>query len=429
MARRITMTRRRFLAASAGAFSILGVAARSYGRIRGACSRLDLGIIGVANRGKANLDAVEGENIVALCDVDETCLAAALKAHPGAATFFDFRRMLESAKLDAVVVSTPDHVHAPAAAMALRTGRHVYCEKPLAHTVAEARALANLARETGRITQMGTQIHAGENYRRVVEIIRSGAIGAVEEVHVWVDRVWSGKGRPKEVAPPPKTLHWDLWLGPAPKRAWSTAYAPGGWRGFWDFGNGTLGDMACHHMDLPVWALDLGAPESVEAEGPPPDTETAPPTLAVRYRFPASGKRSAVTLTWRHGGARPPHFDAAALPKWGDGTLFVGKSGLLLADYNRFRLFPEEKFEGYGPPEPSIPRSIGHHAEWLAACRGEGTTTCPFERSGPLTETVLLGAVAFRSRSRLSWKAASLDPGSRAAERFLRREYRDGWTL
>jgi predicted dehydrogenase len=423
-------TRRGFLASSAafgvGLIGIRPAMAKTYQ----ANSRLRIGVIGVANRGRANLDGVTSEEITALCDVDTKYLDAAGSAHPQAQRFRDFRRMLDKVKLDAVVISTPDHTHAPATAMALRRGLDVYCEKPLTHTVFEARAIADLANRHERVTQMGTQIHAGSNYRRVVEAIRAGVIGEVSEVHVWCAGGYSGGDRPTDRPPVPANLDWDLWLGPAPERPYHPAYVPHQWRGWWDFGNGTLGDMACHHMDLPFWALDLQHPLTVEAEGPPVHSESTPTWLIVRYTFPERLARPAVTLTWYNGDRRPPQFAQGLLPDWGNGTLFVGNRGMLLADYGKHVLLPAKDFAGYVPPTPSIPESLGHYEEWIAACKSRGPTTCNFDYAGRLTEAVLLGNVAYRSGARFEWDHEALHTrGAPEAEKWLRRAYRRGWSL
>src|SRR6266850_496037 len=287
--------------------------------------KLNLGIVGVANRAAANLKGVSSQNIVALCDVDDNYLGAAAQKYSAAKTYSDFRKLLDRNDLDAVVVSTPDHIHAVATVMALSRGLHVYCEKPLTHTVSEARIVAQTARKHKRVTQMGTQIHAEKNYRRVVELVQSGAIGPVREVHNWVGSVWAGRPLATEKLPTPAYLHWDLWLGPAPVRPYDPAYVPAHWRGWWDFGGGSMSDMGCHHIDLSYWALGLRHPVSVEAEGPPVNPQTAPDWLIVHYEFPARGALPAVKLTWYNGDKRPHYFAEGKLPKWRDGTLFVGE--------------------------------------------------------------------------------------------------------
>ena len=425
---RQAINRRDFLrgAAAIGLASSIGPLAKA-----GPNEKLNIGIIGTSGRALGNIEGVEGENIVGVCDIDDRLLETARSRFPRAQAFEDFRKLIEMGGLDAVVISTADHTHAPAAAMALRLGKHVYCEKPLAHSVHEARTLAGLAREAKVATQMGTQIHATDNYRRVVEAIRGGSIGKVGEVHVWcTGKSWSGGKRPTETPAVPSYLKWDLWLGPAPERPYHPTYLPANWRRWWDFGNGTLGDMACHVMDLPFWALGLRHPTTIEALGPPVDPETAPTGLEVKYRFPAVGDRPPVTLSWYDGDRKPAILAEHNLPKWGLGVLFVGDKGMLQADYGRLRLFPEADFKDYHAPEPTIPRSIGHHAEWIAACKDGRPTTCNFDDSGALTESVLLGNVAYRSGKAIEWDGPNLKATNcPEAEAFLRRDYRKGWTL
>lgn len=392
--------------------------------------KLDVACIGVSGRGGANVSGVATQNIVALCDVDENRLNGAAKRFPLAAKYNDFRKLLDKeAGIDAVTVSTPDHCHAPAGLWAMSLGKHCYCEKPLTHNVYEARKMAELAAKNKLVTQMGTQIHAGENYRRVVEIIQSGAIGKVREVHVWVGKDWGGGNRPKDSQPVPEYLHWDLWLGPAPKRPYhSGIYHPGQWRRFWDFGGGTLGDMACHYMDLPFWALELRHPTTIEAEGPEVHPETNPKGMIVRYEFPARGAQPPVKFTWYDGKRIPKTVAGHAVP--GSGVMFIGDAGQMFASYGSYKLYPESEFKDYTPPKPTIPRSIGHHAEWIKACKDGGATTCNFDYSGALTEAVLLGNVAFRTGQKLQWDAKSMKATNcPAADEFLQREYRPGWTV
>ena len=385
--------------------------------------KLDLGFIGVANRAASNLEGCAGENVVALCDVDEIYLGAASEAHPNARRYVDYRVMLDKERLDAVVVSTADHTHAPATLAALELGLDVYCEKPLTHTVREARAVAEAAKRYGAVTQMGTQIHAEANYRRVVELVQSGAIGSVHTCHAWVDKSWGGGERPKDTPAVPPTLHYDLWLGNAPYRPYHPDYLPAVWRRWWDFGGGTLGDMGCHLIDLAFWALDLEHPTRVSAAGPPVHPETAPLSLRARWEFAArqraGRKHGPLTLHWSDGGLVPPELESGALPRWGMGVLFVGSEGSLLADYGQYKLFPEERFREFTPPTPWLPDSLGHYREWIEACKSRGPTSCAFEYSGPLTETVLLGNVAYRAGTAFDWDARRLRASEKTAARFL----------
>ena len=393
--------------------------------------KLQIACIGTANRGGNNVDDVANQAVVAVCDIDDTYLERAKQRFPEARFYNDYRELLgaEVGKVDAVVVSTADHNHAPATLRAIRNKMHVYCEKPLAHTVAEARLVAEEAKKAGVVTQMGTQIHAEENYRRVVEIINSGAIGDVTACHVWAGKSWGGGERPAEGEQPPATLHWDLWLGPAPERPFSPGrYHPAQWRRWWDFGNGTLGDMGCHYMDLPFWALDLRHPTACMAEGEPVHPETCPLGLVVRYEFPARGNKPPLQLTWYDGNRTPEEVAGQRVPN--SGVMFVGSEGMMFADYGSYRFFPSEKFANYKPPQQTIPPSIGHHAEWIAACRNGTPTTCNFDYSGALSEAVLLGNVAYRTGKRLQWDAAALKATNcPEADRLIRKAYRPGWEV
>jgi hypothetical protein len=289
--------------------------------------------------------------------------------------------------------------------------------------------LAEAAKKHGVATQLGTQIHAGDNYRRVVEIVQSGALGDVTEVHVWVGKGWGGGDRPADGQKPPANLSWDLWLGPAPERDYAAGrYHPAQWRRWWDFGGGTLGDMACHYMDLPFWALKLRHPTHCEAEGPPVHAETCPMGLIVRYQFPEREGLKPVKLTWYDGNKIPSKVAGEAVP--GSGVMFVGTEGKMYANYGDYRLYPLDKFKDFKLPEPTIPRSIGHHAEWIKACKEGTPTTCNFDYSGALTEAVLLGNVAYRTGEALEWDAAALKATNcPAADKLIRKAYRKGWEV
>jgi predicted dehydrogenase len=396
--------------------------------------KLNIGIIGVGGRGAANTEGVQGESIVALADVDENHLEAAAKRFPNAKKYCDWRKLLEQKDIDAVVVSTPDHHHALASVAAMNRGKHVYCEKPLAHSVHEARVMQDTRKKAKVATQMGTQIHATDTYRRVVELIQSGAIGPVREAHVWCDRVGPAPGttRPKDTPPIPKHLNWDLWLGPAPVRPYHPSYFGGcmAWEQWWDIGNGCLGDMGSHLIDLPFWALKLRRPKTVEAEGSNRSAETYPQSMIVRWEHPATKTRPAVKLTWYDGGKRPP---APAIPdfdKWGIGVLFIGDDGQLVADYGRKILLPEAKFKDFKPPKESIPPSLGHYQEWIHACKTGAPTLCNFGYSGALVENNLLGTVAFRVGKKIEWDAKNLKATNcPEADQYIRRHYRDGWEI
>jgi predicted dehydrogenase len=397
-----------------------------------ASERLNVGIIGVGGRGRANTDNVAGENIVALCDVNDNYLRIAAKRFPKAKTYNDWRKMLEQKDMDAVMVSTTDHTHAPASVMAMKRGMHVYCEKPLAHCVYEARVVQSTYLKSKVSTQMGTQIHAGDNYRRVVELIQSGAIGPVREVHVWCGRKGPSPERPKEEHPVPEHLHWDLWLGPAPWRPYHSSYLPGcvTWEQRWDFGNGCLGDMGSHLIDLPFWALKLRDPESVAAEGSHLSSESYPHWLIVHWEHPARGDMPPLTLHWYDGIQRPKSPPGHDLTKWDIGALFVGDKGMLLADYGRRILLPEADFKDFKPPNAWIPPSPGHWKEWVLGCKTGSPTLCNFDYSGKLIEHNLLGTVAFRVGKKLEWDAKNLKAKNcPEAEPYIRQKYREGWLL
>lgn len=399
---------------------------------KSANEKLRILCVGTANRAAEDINGISSEEIVALCDVDKNLLDSASSKYKSARTYADYREMIaeESDAADAIVVATADHNHAPAAIRAINAGLHCYCEKPLTHTVYEARLIAAAAKARGVATQMGTQVHAESNYRRVVEIVQSGAIGDIREVHVWVGKGWGGGERPERGETPPATLSWDLWLGPAPERPYAPGrYHPGQWRRWWDFGQGTLGDMGCHYMDLPFWALDLRHPvscEAVSADAAHP--ETCPLGLTVKYQFPQRGELPPVELTWYDGDMIPREVAGERVP--GSGVMFVGSEGHMFADYTKYKLFPTGKYGNYEPPAPTIPDSIGHHNEWIKACKDGSKTTCNFDYSGALTEAVLLGNVAYRAGKRLEWDAASMKATNcPEADKFIRKAYRKGWEV
>jgi predicted dehydrogenase len=442
------LSRRQFVGRAAVAGAVLA-GAPAFVSCRAASEKLNLAIIGCGGRGAANLSAVASENIVALCDVSEPNLLQAAQKHPQARQFRDFRKMYDELKdsaFDAVVVSSTEHTHAFATLPALRRKKHVYCEKPLTHSLREARRITEAAREAGVATQMGTQIHASSNYRRVVELIQAGAIGPVREAHVWVSRAWGRQTqeeaakhkdllwtseRPKDDVPVPRGLDWDLWLGPAPERPFHSVYLPGPrWYRWWDFGGGTMSDLGSHWLDLPFWALKLDAPLTVEASGPSPHVEIAPASMSATFHYGPRGDLPAVAVTWYQGDLKPEFLKENKIPQWGNGVLFVGSKGMLLADYGKHLLLPEKEFADFQRPAKTIADSLGHHAEWLHACKTGAPTTCHFGYSGLLTEANHLGNVAYRAGKRLEWDAKNLRiRNAPAAEQYLGREYRKGWTL
>jgi predicted dehydrogenase len=443
-----SLSRRRFLQRSAQAGAAL-LGAPAFVSSRGASEKLNLVLIGCGGRGAANLKEMLGENIVALCDVSEPNLLQAAEKAPNARKFRDFRKLYDELKdgdFDAVVVNSTEHTHAFATLPALQRKKHVYCEKPLTHSVREARIITEAAKKAGVATQMGTQIHAGDNYRRVVELIQGGAIGPVREAHVWVSRAWGRQSpeeaeehkdvaktleRPAEEAPVPPGLDWDLWLGPAPARPFNPVYVPGPkWYRWWDFGGGTMSDLGSHWIDLPFWALKLDAPVAVEAAGPPPHPELAPASMSATFHYGPRGDLPPVTVTWYQGTMKPDVWKEGKIPQWGDGHLFIGARGMLLSNYGKHVLLPEKEFTDFQRPAESIPKSRGHHAEWLHACKTGEPTTCHFGYSGRLTEANHLGNVAYRAGKRIEWDTEAMRiRNAPDAERFLAREYRKGWTL
>ena len=406
--------------------------------------KVNIAGIGVGGRGGGDIEALSSQNIVALCDVDWHQAAGTFRRHPNARKYKDFRVMLdkEDKNIDAVMVATPDHVHAVASMAAIKRGKHVYCEKPLTHSVYEARMVTEAAREHKVATQMGNQGQAEEPTRLMCEHIWDGAIGPVREVHVWTDRplnglskvYWpQGVGRPEDTPPVPETLDWDMWLGPAPQRPYHPAYAPFRWRGWWDFGTGALGDIGCHRID-PIWrALKFKAPVSVEASCTLVNNETYPVASMVTYHFGARGDMPPVKLTWYDGGLRPPRPpELEAGQQMGtNGILFVGDKGKML------ELIPESLRKEYGKPPKMLERSPGHHQEWIDACKGGKPAGSNFNHAGPLAEAVLLGNVALRpamkeklTRVRLLWDSANMKiTNIPEANQYLHRQYRQGWSL
>lgn len=434
----MSSTRRSFLGAAAAASTGLALPAvtspfRSEERRRPR-DKARLMVIGVAGRGGANLNGVKDQDIRVLCDVDANHLKKAAEKFPDAQTCSDYREVLEDAakckELDGVVISTPDHTHYHPAMLALQHGLDVYCEKPLTQTVAQARRLLIAAQANGCVTQMGTQIHANENYRRVVEAIRAGAVGTVREVVVFVNGTnWSAKQLP-ETGEAPAHVSWDTWLGPSQERAYSKGYHPAGWRRYWAFGGGTTADMSCHFTDLAWWALDLDAPTSLIAHGPEPDAECAPDGLRCEYEFGPRGDRPGLTLHWHATADRPKQkLESRGLQEWRNGVLFIGDEGWLISDYNRHQLGPAARAESWQAPPKSIPSSPGHYKEWLMCCAERTQPSCTFAYAAPLTEHVLLANVAYRAArgQRVRWNATTMRTDHDGCNALLDIEARKGF--
>ncbi len=401
--------------------------------------RIRLAAIGVGNRGASNLASFSAEEIVALCDVDQELLAPMKARFPAARIFADLREALELNDLDAAVISTPDHTHFLAATLAMRRGLHVYCEKPLAHSVWEVRQLARTARQHQVVTQMGNHHHASDGYRRAAEIVQSGAIGDVAEVHAWTNRpIWpQGTPRPADAQPVPAYLDWDLWLGPAPHRAYHEIYHPRGWRGWRDFGCGTLGDMGPHLLDPVFWALKLVAPTHVSAAGTPCGPDTFPASSTVRFTFPERDSRPAVRLVWYDGQRQPPPDIAGTDRLPGNGVLFLGERARLFApDYGGSPIvIPNRPGDSITLPKPYLPPSPGHHEEWVRACKANRPTSSDFDYGARLTETCLLGNIGLVCNGQLRWDYERGQFGGddgvdhERANQRLRRTYRQGWEV
>lgn len=393
--------------------------------------KLNIACIGVGGRGSANVRGLAGENLVAFVDVDEKRAADSFKRHPGVKRFTDFRRMLDRVgkDLDGVAISTPDHAHFHPALAAMQMGLHVYLEKPLAHNVWETRTLTDLAKEKGLATQLGAQRHAMDNMHRVVELVQSGAIGKVREVHCWVGGNRGMPQVPKETVSVPPTLDYDLWIGPAKFRPYHPSFCPYGWRFWWDFGTGETGNWGCHILDIPYWSLGLKYPQRVEGSGPPLDAARTPKAMQVKYSFAESNQNAPLDLHWYHGVPKQL-LSQHGLSEKGNNTLFIGEAGMLLAGFGQRKLLPEEKFADFKTPDPFVEDSPGFHQEWINACKGGKPATCDFSYSGPLAEAVLLGNVAYRSGGGFDWNAEALTTSGNAhSQGLIRESYRKGWEV
>jgi predicted dehydrogenase len=402
----------------------------SVARAEGPNDKLSIAVIGTGGQGGTNLKAVSGQNIVALCDVDERRAGKAFEAFNAAKKFTDFRKMFDTVgnQIDAVVISTPDHTHFHPAWWAMERGKHVYLEKPLAHEVEEVHRLTDAAREKKLATQLGAQRHALKGLREAVAIVKSGAIGDVGEVHSWIG---TARGMPKLPGPPesvPAGLDWDLWLGPNAERPYTKGFAPYDWRFWWEFGTGETGNWGCHILDIPFWALDLAHPIRVAASGgPEPDKDRTPTSLTSRLDFPARGSLPPVSLHWYQG---VPEIAKQKIPgKNSFNTLFMGEKGMLACGFDKWKLLPEGSFQDYKGPDPALPPSPGFHQEWIDACRGGTPASCNFDYAGPMAESVLLANIAYRVQREFDWDAPAMKASREDATALLRREYRKGWEV
>jgi len=445
---RKTTSRREFLRGVAGtvtAFTIVPRHVLGGMAVAAPSDKLNIAIIGVGGRGGASVGGCGGENIVALCDVDTRRMEEASKKHPRAKMYQDFRKMLDEMdnQIDAVAVCTPDHTHAVAAMDAIRRGKHLYCEKPLAHSVYEIRELMKAARKHKIITQLGNQGHSSNSIRMFCEWIWDGAIGNVTEVHA-ACRANHCKikqlSKRSEIHEIPRELDWDLWFGPAKYRKYNPMYAPGKWRGWMPFGSGTIGDWICHVVDPSFWALDLGAPTSIQAEAndydPKKHADTFPAGSVITFHFPAKGKRGPVKLLW-HSGSRPiPRPDdleaGRKVPE--TGAIVIGDKGKIMHGSHgagSVRIFPEAKMKEYKLPEETIPRVRGHHQDWLQAIKDGGKPGSNFDYGGPLTELARLGIIAMQMLGRkLEWDSENMRfTNCDEANQYINPPYRQGWTL
>lgn len=407
----------------------------------GSLEKLRTAHIGVGGMGGGDLKSVASHPMVevsGLCDVDGKILKSALAKHPGAKSFRDFREMMATMgdSIDAVVVSTPDHTHAPAAMTALLAGKPVYCQKPLTHEVFESRQLRLIAKGKQLVTQMGVQIHSAAVYKRAVRMIQDGVIGKVSQVHAWSTKNWGYDGVDfKSTQPPPKHLNWDLWLGTAPERLYvPKVYHQGNWRKIVDFGTGTLGDMGVHIFDTPYTALELTAPNWAKTTCRPPTSVGHPERNIVEYEFPKT-KYTTDTMVWKwyDGKDAPPNAEEVGLPAGtklpGQGSLFIGEEGqMLLPHIGEAVLFPQEDFKDYQRPEVA---AENHYHQWVEACLGNGKTSMSFDLAGPLTEALLLGVVANRfPNQKLAWDAERLKVTNiEEANSLIQRTYREGFEV
>lgn len=442
------ISRRRFIGGTGAALASFAIAPRhaiAAGSQTPLGEKLNIACIGVGGRGGDNLESMRNQNIVALCDVDEGRLNAAAAKFPQAKKFRDFRKMFDAVdrSLDAVVVSTPDHTHSVAAMAAIKRGKHLYCEKPLAHSIYEVRALMKAANDHKVVTQLGNQGHSFDSIRTFCEWIWDGAIGNVHTVHAYTGAVNSHMGQLAQLSEQhavPPTLDWDLWLGPAQFRPYHPLYQPGTWRGWTPFGSGSIGDWVCHVVDPVFWALDLGAPATIRAEAknydPKKDALTYPMGAIVHFEFPANGRRGPVKLIWYDGTELPPRpADMDPDDKLeGTGAIVMGDKGTIVYGSHgaaRVRIIPDAKMDAYRKPAKTIPRVKEHHDDWIKAIKSGGKAGSNFDYGGPLTELAMLGRIGMRLLGqKLEWNGKEMRfTNSKEADRFIHPAFRSGWKL
>lgn len=432
--------RRQFLKQSAAGFGLLVLPSGIISGKTSPNSKLNIALIGAGGRATAHFDWVSRENVVALCDVDANALAAAAAKFPAAKHFTDWRKCLEHPGLDAVVCSTTDHTHAHVANWAMLRGLHVYCEKPLANSVEEARTVrATYLASNGKLaTQVGTQLHGGNNFKEVRQRIRDGSIGELREVAAWGTRQLPKPGYLPAQGEPPKHLNYDLWLGPSPFHPFHPGYfatnGPGtnclNWNMYWDFGSGQVGDMGSHTMDLAWNALDAGLPSSASASGDPFNPDVTPVKLVTRFRIPANDWRQEIGLSWFQGGAMPDPPTDTAFMGIGHGAMFTGSKAVLVADFGSHVIIPNGTAADARLSRAGVKGGFDFQAEWLAACKGGPPTSCNFDYAGKMIETMLLGLVAYRAGAGIRYDPeAGKVTNNAAADALIRRKYRDGWPL
>lgn len=428
-------TRREFLGTSALAGVGVWVAGSSVrAEDKSPNERIRFACIGVGGKGSSDSsDAGKHGDVVAICDIDEQRLGAAAKRFPHAKQYVDFRKMFDEMRdsIDAVTVSTADHTHAAASVMAMRLGKHCFCQKPLTHTLFEARTMATVAREMKVVTQMGNQGTSESGVRKAAKIIQAGALGSVKEVHVWTNRpIWPQGGEAPAPAECPKHVHWDLWLGPAKDRPYAKGYHPFAWRGWWDFGTGALGDMACHTANMPFMALDLRDPVSVQAETSGHNQQSYPKWSIIKFEFAGNDKRGPVNLTWYDGGKLPEPALLDGKTPSESGAVIIGEKGKLFSPNDYGAEF--ELLGGVTAPEVEFTASPGHFQEYVDGIKGGPAPVSNFsDYAGPLTETILLGNLAvWADGKKIEWDAKNLAPtNAPEVAHIVKTEYRSGWTL